>query len=277
MNFSLFVSIPHSGIKIPPEAVWLKDMPFSILMCDVDAFVDELYSPALKELNIPAVVSPWHRYAVDLNRFSTDISPLTVSQPAPSPAKSQKARQSPSDIHWLKTTKGHLLIKKPLSPDLHKDLIKKYFIPFHKKIKKQIAQFQQAKGCPVCLLDLHSMPSQGLAFHRDPGAERPEIVISDYEGQTCSKALRDLVAEGYKAAGFEVAFNWPYKGGAIAQRYGQPHKGREALQVELNRKLYMDEESKQKTSNYKRVQSQLSQALAFIMKSQKDFLKGQSL
>ena len=116
------------------------------------------------------------------------------------------------------------------------------------------------------------MPSQGLAFHKDSGKKRPEVVIGDHEGKTCSEAFKDLVMAAYKTAGFEVALNWPYKGGAITWIYGQPQKGQEALQVELNRKLYMDEESKDKNSDYKRIQDRLKKAIAFIVKNQKKFL-----
>ena len=270
-DFFLFVSIPHSGINIPSEAVWLKKVSSSVLMCDVDAFVDDLYNPALKDFCIPSVIFKWHRYVVDVNRFSTDISPLTVEMSKPfSPIKKSK---SPSDVHWRKTTKGDLLIKKALPKKLHEVLIKKYFDPFHEKIKKQIMNFKQIQNRPVYLLDLHSMPSQGLAFHRDPGENRKDIVISDHEGRSCSKAFKNLVVTAYKTAGFEVAFNWPYKGGALTRCYGQPKKKQEALQVELNRRLYMDEKSKKKISNYRQVQAQLKQAIAFIVKNQKEFLR----
>ena len=320
--FPLFVSIPHSGVKIPPEASWLKVIHPSVLMCDVDAFVDDLYRPALREFQIPSVVFEWHRYAVDANRFSTDISNTTVEgakqllqQIKKTPAngrsqdtieshhkaktadadsknkikdqkekqvaiidfknamQSQPTKKSPSDIHWYKTTKGDRLIKKALSQKLHKNLIKKYFDPFHKKIQKQITNFKQKESGNIYLLDLHSMPSQGLAFHRDQGKSRKQIVIGDNDGRSCSADFKDLVFTAYKTAGFEVAFNWPYKGGAITKNYGRPKLGQNSLQVELNRKLYMDEETKKKSPQYTQVQFQLKRAIAFIVQNQKERLR----
>ena len=70
----LIASIPHSGVKIPPEAHWLKQVNSHILMCDVD----DLYTPVLEELQIPSIIFKWHRYSIDVNRYSRDISPLTV-------------------------------------------------------------------------------------------------------------------------------------------------------------------------------------------------------
>ena len=266
-TFSLFVSIPHSKVKIPPEADWLKEISPSVLMCDVDAFVDDLYRPALGEFQIPSVVFEWHRYAVDANRFSTDISLATVEE-----AKELVPGKSVSDIHWHKTTRGDLLIKEPLSSTLHKELIKKYFDPFHVRMKKQIADFKKAGSQSIYLLDLHSMPSQGLDFHRDPGKNRPQVVVGDQEGQSSSRVFRDLVVKAYQQAGFETALNWPYRGGAITQRYGHPQKGQEALQVELNRKLYMDEKSKNKIPQYEQIQNQLKQALSYVVEKPSNIL-----
>ena len=82
-----------------------------------------------------------------------------------------------------------------------------------------------------------------------------------------------MVLTAYKTAGFEVSLNWPYTGGAIVQHYGQPHLGQHCLQVELNRKLYMNEETKSKTSNYKQVQIQLKEAIAYILKNRNQLLK----
>ena len=258
----LLVSIPHSGLKIPPPAYWLKNLDPLLLMCDVDAYVDELYRPALK--GIPTVVFEWHRYAVDANRHPEDISPATVKGVDSQTLHKLKHKKSPSDIHWHKTTKGDLLIKKALPFKLHKTLIEKYFNPYHKKIKKQIEDFKKLRALKVYILDLHSMPSKGLDFHKDPGCERPEVVISDREGRSCCQDFTDLVIKAYQKAGFKTKLNWPYKGGAIIQNYGQPKKNQHALQIELNRALYMDEITKTKNKNYQQIKAQLLKAITFI-------------
>ena len=275
----LFVSIPHSGAQIPPLADWLKNIEEAILKQDLDAFVDDLYQPALIEHSIPSVFFKWHRYSVDVNRFSTDISHLTVEksesllkEKSGCKGKALTQNKAPSDIHWHQTTKGDQLITKPLSKKKHEALIRLYFAPFHREIKDCIEKYKKTGYKNIYLLDLHSMPSQGLSFHRDKGEKRKDIVISDNEGCSCSKQFRDLVVEAYQRSGFEVALNWPYKGGAITQTYGRPALGQHCLQVELNRRLYMDEKTKRKNINYTRVQTQLKKAIAFIMRNQ-DLLK----
>ncbi|MCZ0931860.1 MAG: N-formylglutamate amidohydrolase [Oligoflexia bacterium] len=271
----MFVSIPHSGLTVPKEAYWLKKLSDSLLMCDVDAFVDELYFPVLKKLRIPSVIFKWHRYSVDVNRFRTDISSQTVERAGEllkTIYKNKEFRQkNPSDIHWHKTTKGHLLIKTAISQKAHKLLVQKYLNPFHDRVKKHFKGFKQKGHKTVYLIDLHSMPSKGLDFHRDRGCFRKDVVIGDNKGKSCSKKLTDLAVKAYKQAGFKVALNWPYKGGAVTCSYGQPQWGQEVLQVELNRKLYMDEKTKKKNRNYKNTQIKLSLAFQKIVEGINSF------
>ena len=274
-NLPLFVSVPHSGWQIPTEAYWLKKLPHSLLMCDVDAYVDELYLPVLKKLHIPSIVFKWNRYSIDANRFQTDISSKTVERAEEllkTIYKNRKFRQkNPSSIHWHKTTKGQLLIKKAIPQKTHKLLIRKYFVPFHEQIRKNFEVLKKSGYRTVYLIDLHSMPSKGLAFHKDKACFREDIVIGNNKGKSCSKKLTNLVVKSYKEAGFKVSLNWPYKGGAITYAYGQPHKGQEALQIELNRKLYMDEKTKKKNRNYKIIQIKLDLAFQKIAEGIKSF------
>ena len=263
------MSIPHSSCKAPKEAYWLKKLSYLLLMCDVDAYVDDLYLPALNQLYISSVIFKWNRYAVDANRFRTDISANTVERAGEllkTIYKNRKFRQkNPSDIHWLKTTKGQVLIKKAIPQKTHKLLVKKYLDPFHEQIREKISTFKQQGHKTVYLIDLHSMPSKALAYHKDRGCFRKDIVIGNNRGKSCSKKLTDLVAQSYRQAGFKVALNWPYKGGAITYAYGQPQRGQEALQIEINRKLYMDEKTKKKNRNYKNTQIKLGLAFQRIV------------
>lgn len=266
----LFITIPHSGRKIPPEAFWLKSLSPSILFCDVDAFVDELYEPAVKQLNLTVFFFPWLRYAVDANRFPEDRTCHTVEGSA-----FRLSQGAPSEIHWHKTTRGELLIKKPLSKRQHQQLIDKYYTPFHRKIQEEF-QRRKKKG-KAYLLDLHSMPSVGKDFHKDTGQKRAQIVIGDRKGRSSENRFLELVLSSYKEAGFEVALNRPYQGGRITEFYGSPNEGRNTLQVEVNRSLYMDEKTGQKSPSFKVVQKQLNEALIRIVKELKGIDSGKNV
>ncbi|MGE3973944.1 MAG: N-formylglutamate amidohydrolase [Bdellovibrionales bacterium] len=236
---AFFVTIPHSGEQIPPEAQWLMGLSEVVLMRDVDRFVDRIYAPSLQELGVPVIVTPWHRYAADLNRFSKDVDPTTVKGSNETPGKYNRG------LHWAITTLGEPLMKEPISVELHQQIVKKYFDPFHAQIQKQVQNYQKENYKNIYHIDAHSMPSQGTKEHRDPGEMRADFVVSDQKGKSCSAEFKDLVIAAYQNQGFSVAYNWPYLGGRITEHYGQPSKGHHTIQVEMNRRLYMDESSKQ--------------------------------
>ena len=254
-----FATIPHSGCQIPKEAYWLQKQPRLILLCDVDLFVDELYENFLKQLKIPFIVFPWHRYAVDANRLPGDKTSLTVQG-----SRKKSLREVSTEIHWKQTRKGDLLMKDTIPISLHKTLIKKYFDPFQEKIKKQFESYRKRGFSSVYHIDLHSMPGKGSSIHRDSGKKRSDVVISDREGRSAGKSFVKIVREAFESEGFNVSLNWPYKGGRITQTYGNPVKGQHTVQIELNRSLYMNETNFKKTKDFIPLQRKLNRVLHFI-------------
>lgn len=235
----LFITSPHSGEEIPLETPWLLNLPEKVVMCDVDRFVDRLYLPAVEHFKIPFIKAQWHRYAADLNRWPDDVDEECVVG-----GKNSGAFPVGMGVHWSKTTQGEILMPKPMDEEKHLLIIEKYFKPFHEAVQKKYEDFFNLEHANVFHIDVHSMPSMGTVKHRDPGHLRPEIVVSDIDGSSCSSDFKDLVIKAYEESGFKVAYNWPYKGGRVTQSYGQPHKGMHAIQVEMRRNLYMDESSK---------------------------------
>lgn len=255
---ALFVTIPHSGEQVPDEAYWLLQLPETLLMCDVDRFVDQLYRPSLINLHIPNVIWPWHRYVVDLNRLSEDVDAASVE------GSVNPVGSFPMGLHWSRTTTGEVIMPKPMPEVLHEDLVKKYFRPFHVEVEKLCAQLKAEGAKELFHMDLHSMPTVGTQAHRDPGETRAEIVISDFNGKSCSAEFKDLVMAAYTQQGFKVAYNWPYIGGRLTQQYGKPQQGHHTIQVELRRDLYMDEKTKKILPAHHELAPRLGAALRHV-------------
>ena len=254
-----FISIPHSGEAVPDEVKWLEGLEEPVVMCDVDRFVDRLYQPVIEELSLVHILTKWHRYVVDLNRLPKDVDQDSVV------GAIHESGTFTTGLHWSKTTRGQVLMAKPISQQLHKDIVTGYYWPFHHGVKSCYEKFKEQGHLKVYQIDAHSMPSMGTSAHRDPGQKRPQIVVSDVDGTSCEREYKDLVVSAYREAGFEVACNWPYKGGRVTQTYGKPDKGQHALQVELNRALYMDEETKLlDVKKSKKVSLMISQAVRII-------------
>ncbi|MFN3697785.1 MAG: N-formylglutamate amidohydrolase [Pseudobdellovibrio sp.] len=256
-DFEFIVTMPHSGERVPEQCSWLLGLDEKILMCDVDRFIDRIYEPALKQLKIPFHKTEWHRYAVDLNRIPSDIDCDSVQN------SSNSSGQYSRGYHWVVTTQNHRLMKSPMSVHMHEELTQLIYDPFHCGVRKLYSSgFAKFKN--VYHLDAHSMPSRGTSQHRDPGELRADIVVSDSLGKSCSNEFRDLVIAAYVTAGFRVGYNWPYVGGRVTEQYGQPLQGQHAIQVELNRMLYMNEESKCILSQHTDVQIKVEKALGYI-------------
>ena len=259
IEIPFFVTIPHSGEKIPEQTPWLKSLPETILMSDVDRFVDQLYEPALNTLSIPFEKTQWHRYAVDLNRFPTDVDCDSV-------VGNKNISGSHSDgYHWVKTKNEQQLMQQPMPLEAHNQLTELIFEPFHASVKKHYADLKKNGHQQIFHIDAHSMPSLGTRMHKDPGQLRAEIVVSDCLGKSCHSKFRDLVIVAYVTAGFKVGYNWPYLGGCVTETYGHPKLGQNAIQVELNRSLYMDESTKRLNAETSAVvQKKIHKALAYI-------------
>lgn len=266
-DIPLFISCPHSGEKLPLEANWLQGLDKITLLRDVDRFVDTFYRPLCRKFGLSFIYTPWTRYAVDLNRLPSDVDADSVQNSA------NDSGAFSSGLHWVKTSRDEVLMQSPISKKLHDILIESYFDPFHKAIQANFEHFKLQGHKRVFHLDVHSMPSMGTSIHRDPGNKRAEIVISDNDGKSCDPKFLELVVESYKQAGFKIEVNWPYKGGRITQTYGNPFKGRHCLQIEMNRSIYMDEETKElNKAAHPEVLAQIDLALTLITEQLKSHI-----
>lgn len=257
-----FVTIPHSGEKVPDFCSWLQGLPEETLMCDVDRYVDRLYEPSLQALKIPWIKTEWHRYAADLNRIPADVDADSVRGHA------TKAGTHSRGFHWVVTTTSLPLMTGPMAQEMHQDLVELIYEPFHQSIRNQYQNFEKQGFKKIFQIDAHSMPSVGTKMHRDPGEKRADIVVSDCLGKSAQKEFVDLVIAAYVRAGFKVGYNWPYMGGRVSEQYGEPSKGHHTVQVEMNRALYMDEVTKKiKSTESDAIIQKVRNAVSYIQEN----------
>ncbi len=265
LGVPLVLTIPHSGEVLPPDATWLRALSPEVLLTDVDRFVDQLYARAITEYQLSALVAKVHRYAVDLNRYPEDVDRDSVV------GSLNPSGKFPKGFHWVSTTKGAKVLPMPISRELHEHWVREYHDRFHAQFAAEVERVRAAfMGRSIYHLDCHSMPSRGTGAHTDAGAERPNVVLSDLNGTSASPEFMNLVCRVFREEGFSIARNHPYQGGRITQRYGHPAEGHETVQVELNRALYMDEQTREKTADFAVIQERLLRCLAPIVQALKD-------
>jgi N-formylglutamate amidohydrolase len=131
---------------------------------------------------------------------------------------------------------GKTILKTPLPVSYATHMLENYYDPFHKSLHKQIMYLYNIFG--FCYhIDLHTMPSKALLNFK----KEPDIVLGDNFGKSCSIGLPNYFQNVFKENGFTVELNNPYAGGFITRNYGNPSKGVHTIQIEINRKIYMDE------------------------------------
>lgn len=233
----LLVSVPHAGTRIPEQDRELIVCDRRTMLRDADLLVDRLYRSA-PELGAGLIAATISRYVLDVNRAPGDVD-RQVCHELDSPAA-----PNPRALIWRLSTEAHTVLPRTLSRAELDSRIARVHTPYHAKVRALLDARVQRFGYAI-LLDGHSMPSVGRATHSDPGVRRADVVPGDNKGRSCHPSLLQLVAEHFEAAGLSVLPNKPYSGGWITRNYGQPADNVHAIQIELNRDLYLYEDAPQ--------------------------------
>jgi N-formylglutamate amidohydrolase len=231
----LLVSVPHAGLLVPPDDAPTLAIEGQALSRDADLFVDRL-AEGIPALGVTCVVAQVSRYILDVNRAPDDVD-HDVCPDFPRPAKA-----SARGLVWYKGTDGEAVLRRPLSLAELESRIARIHTPYHRELTRLLDARRERFGVAL-LLDLHSMPSMGRQGHGDVGARRADIVPGDARGTSCAPVVMELVSGHFRSRGFSVRENDPYMGGFITRHHGRPSRGIHAIQLELNRDLYMDEEA----------------------------------
>jgi N-formylglutamate deformylase len=248
----LLVEVPHAGLTLPEAVRDELIAPEDAMRRDADIYVDQLYAnaPSFGAALLTANVS---RYVVDLNRAQDDVDASTVSG-HPSAASAQ-----PRGVVWRSTTDGRPILAKPLDYEQLLARLDRYYVPYHAALRRTLDALRARFGY-VILLAGHSMPSMGRSGHADPGARRADIVPGTCGRTSADRRLIDLVDVHFRSAGLSVRHDDPYRGGYTTSHYGRPREHCHAIQIELNRALYVDEQSCQiKEPEFRRLQLLLDQ------------------
>jgi N-formylglutamate deformylase len=226
------VEVPHAGLSVPPHFAIELLAPARSIARDADLFVDELYEAASDE-GATMLVARVSRYVVDLNRAETDVDAETV-------VGGPSAPRAPRGVVWRLTTDNERAIAGPLPRERVEARLAEIHRPYHAALEAAIrAKLERFGVCVV--LAAHSMPSVGRSGHGDATARRADVVPGTQGRTTAHGALIDAVERRAREAGLSVQHDDPYRGGFTTRHWGRPAQNVHAVQVEIARRLYMDE------------------------------------
>ncbi len=229
----VLVEVPHAGLAVP-DAVRDQIVASSwAVLRDADPYVDELCAEAPSE-GATLLVSKVSRYVIDLNRAPDDVDAETVPD-HPSPRAIQ-----PRGVVWRLTTDGRPALRRPLSYAELEARLRTFHRPYHDTLRAQLERLRDRFGFAL-LVAGHSMPSVGRSGHVDSGIRRADVVPGTRNRTTADARVIDVVDAHFRAAGLTVRHDDPYRGGWSTSHYGRPAERLHAIQIEINRALYMDE------------------------------------
>jgi len=241
---------PHSGTAYPED--FQPGVPMALLRQAEDAFVDELYACGPRH-GATLVAARFPRSYIDPNRSVLDIDTSLLDEAWPGPAAASRKTRLGIGLIWRVLDTGEPIYSRKLSVEEVRRRITDYHQPYQKAVKDALDETHAHFGC-VWHVNCHSMPAVSSAISEEgPGKPRADFVLGDLDGTACEQAFTGFVAGVLSDMGYDVKVNDPYKGVELVRAFSDPADGRHSLQIEVNRRLYMDERTGAKTPGYARL------------------------
>jgi N-formylglutamate deformylase len=255
----LVLDSPHSGTAYPED--FRPAVAREALRNAEDSYVDELYESAPRHGAL-LIAARFPRSYIDPNRSVLDIDTALLDAPWPGPAVASRKTQLGVGLIWRLLDTGAPIYARKLSVEEVMRRIVSYHQPYQKAVKDALDAAHAHFGA-VWHVNCHSMPAFSSAISEEgPGKPRADFVLGDRDGTTCAPEFTAHVAACLRARGYDVKVNDPYKGVELVRAFSDPPAGRHSLQIEVNRRLYMDERTREKAAGFVRLQSDLDALLA---------------
>jgi N-formylglutamate amidohydrolase len=251
---------PHSGRVYPKAFLEASRLDPLTLRKSEDCFVDELFEPVVG-LGAPLISARFPRAYLDVNREPYELDPELFQGRLPAFANTQSARVVGglgTIARIVADTEEIYRERLPIGTAFER--IERLYRPFHAALADLLETTRKRFGMTM-LIDCHSMPSASMG---QPAGARPHFVLGDRFGASCDAKLTRFIRDLLQRGGYEVQINRPYAGGFITEHYGSPSRGVHALQLEINRALYLDEATLSKSGGFSKLRQMLSEVSARV-------------
>jgi N-formylglutamate amidohydrolase len=254
----LVFASPHSGRHYPLEMLAASSLDAAAIRRSEDAFVDVLINGAVAH-GAPIISAGFARAYIDVNREPYELDQAMFEDELPPFASVRTARVAAGLGSIARVVaEGQEIYRDKLTFSDAKQRIEQVHRPYHEALGALLEEARATFGVAI-LIDWHSMPSAATGTGRGPG---PDVVLGDRFGASCSRLVTGAVERELSALGYRVARNAPYAGGYTTEFYGKPERDVHALQIELNRALYLDEARLERHAGFETLERDLGRAFA---------------
>lgn len=263
MMLPIVFTSPHSGSDYPEDFVAQSRLGRLALRRSEDAFVDELFAAA-PAYGAPLLRALFPRAYIDVNRepFELDEKMFVDRLPAHINVRSKRVAAGLGTIARV-ISSGQEIHARKLRFEEALDRIHRHYFPYHRTLQRLIDNRRSRFGYCI-VVDCHSMPSVGGLRDPDPEHDRADVVIGDCFGEACAPYITDMIEETLSGFGYVVHRNKPFAGGFTTEHYGNPRDGVHAVQIELNRALYMDEFKIARTAGFACLEARMTRLIAML-------------
>jgi N-formylglutamate deformylase len=231
----VIVEAPHPGLLVPAECLAEMVLPAHAIGRDADLYVDALYQDA-PDAGASLLTTPFSRYVVDLNRSEEDVDASSV-------LGVRTLTRAPRGILWTLSGEREPVLAEPLLKASFTRRLERYYRPYHQRLSELITE-RHAKFGRVLVLAVHSMPSTAGGVRKgrlDLESARADVVPGTRGRTSAAPIYIDALDHFFKSQNLDVRHDIPYAGGFTTTNYGKPQEGVHVIQIELARRLYMDE------------------------------------
>ncbi|MCC7082321.1 MAG: N-formylglutamate amidohydrolase [Burkholderiales bacterium] len=256
----LLVDVSRSGREYPPH--YRTTLPFNTVHDNVSMYVDDLWAgtPALGGTLLYCLFpNTW----IDVNRNEADMDPALVEGTWTAPLKPTKRTLEGLGLIKTKSRYGEPFQERRLTASEIEERLNLYYRPYHAELAR-IAAALHARFGLLRHISCHCMSAVGAPTHLDAGKPRADFCVSDLKGKTASREALALVVDTLRGYGYSVSVNDPYIGNELIARHGQPARCIDSIQVEINKKLFMDVKSFRKTTDFAKLKADLDRLLSVL-------------
>jgi N-formylglutamate deformylase len=257
-SIPLVLDSPHSGRRYPANFVFACDAAHLRKAEDTD--IDDLYGVA-PSLGATLVCAEFPRSYIDPNRRIEDVDPSMFVGKWTRPVDASPKTKSGIGLIWRVLDDGSPIYARTLSVQEVEARIHQCYLPYWQALTEAI-ELSYASHQRVFHINCHSMPAEASPISWiKTGTKFADIVLGDRDGSTCSREYTELFLAAFSAEGLSVAVNDPYKGVELVKRFGKPSANRQSIQIEINRRLYMHEATRERNDNYANLKAAIGRVL----------------
>jgi len=256
----VLVDVSRSGREYPEE--FRSNVPFTVLHDNVSMYVDQIWGEA-PNLGATLLYASFPSFWIDANRNELDIDADLIEGEWPVPLQPTVSKRG-LGLLKSKSRYGEPVHERKLTVAEVMERLDRYHRPYYAELAQNLQRLKSSFGF-VAQLSCHCMSAVGAPTHPDPGKDRPDFNLGNVNGKTSSKEFIEFVEATLKGLGYSVGMNFPYNGGELNSRFGDPKNGVESIMVEINKKLFMDTKTFKKTAGFERIKADATEVLGAVI------------